>query len=158
MESHIGGHIILPKFVNNMKKEIDSELKQQMVYEQLMTYIYLKNADRSKHGTLLNGLSSQYSLGQDQYPRTIIDANNILSNHRYEQAYMDNRRKRKEKEKLTEVKPLQELQLIYPLHRWKDCATVAGRRGTNPLNVDKTQSQRANGQSTKPKNYYKSIT
>jgi hypothetical protein len=92
MESQIGGHIIFTKFVNNMKEEIDSELKQQMAYEQLMTYIYLKNADRSKYGTLPNGLSRQYSLVQDQYPRTIIDANNILSNHRYDQAYMDNKR------------------------------------------------------------------
>jgi hypothetical protein len=33
MESQIGGNLILTKFVNNMKEEIESELKQQMAYE-----------------------------------------------------------------------------------------------------------------------------
>jgi hypothetical protein len=108
MESQIGGPIILKKFISNMKDEIENENKQEIAYEQLMTYIYLKNADKSKYGTLLNGLSSQYSLGQDQYPRTIIDANNILSNHRYDQAYMDNKRRRKGKDRPTETKSPQE--------------------------------------------------
>jgi aspartokinase-like uncharacterized kinase len=49
MESQIGGYIVLTKFVKNMKEEIDSELKQQMAYEKLMTYIYLRNADKQEH-------------------------------------------------------------------------------------------------------------
>jgi hypothetical protein len=57
--------------------------------ESLMAFFYLENSDKSKYGSLITGLLSQYSLGQDQYPKTIVDANNVLSNHCFDPAYAE---------------------------------------------------------------------
>jgi hypothetical protein len=46
-----------------------------------LAYLYFENADKSKYGTLLSGLNTQQSLGNDQYPKTVLEANNVLSNH-----------------------------------------------------------------------------
>jgi hypothetical protein len=80
MESQIGSPIILTKYINNNKDNLEKEVKQQHAYEQLITYLYLKNSDKSKYGSLLNGLSSQYALGHDQYPKNIKFQVNILIN------------------------------------------------------------------------------
>jgi hypothetical protein len=61
--------------------------------------MYMRNADCNKYGILFNELSSQFSLGQDQYPKTILDANNVLSNDQFDAAYIENRKKRKDKER-----------------------------------------------------------
>jgi hypothetical protein len=59
---------------------------QEVCYEhasnKVLALLCLENADQSKHRTLLKGLSDQYSLNQDQYPKTINHAMNSLSNHR----------------------------------------------------------------------------
>jgi hypothetical protein len=93
MEANIGGPIVLTKHVN-MKiesgEETDQEKMQRQAYQQLLAYMYMRNADRNKYGILFNGLSSQFSLGQDQYPKTILDANNVLSNHQFDAAYIEN--------------------------------------------------------------------
>ena len=61
--------------------------------------------DQNKYGTLIQGLSSQFSLGQDQYPKTIVDANSILStNHQLNAAYATQLKKQKEKEKASKDK------------------------------------------------------
>jgi hypothetical protein len=46
--------------------------------------MYLSNADKAKYGSILKGLSTQQSLSNDQYPRTVIDSNNVLSNHPFD--------------------------------------------------------------------------
>jgi hypothetical protein len=52
--------------------------------ESLFAYLYLENADQDKYGTILNDLNSQKSLGNDQFPRTIVETNNVLSNHKFD--------------------------------------------------------------------------
>jgi hypothetical protein len=47
---------------NDMKKQI---------YSQWMAYLVLQGCDQLKYGSLTRGLTSQLSLGQDQYPKTI---------------------------------------------------------------------------------------
>eukprot|EP00957_Ditylum_brightwellii_P103965 7921445-Ditylum_brightwellii.AAC.1 len=49
--------------------------------EQLFAYIYLENSDQSKYGMILKGLNKQKSFVNDQYPKTITETNNVLSNH-----------------------------------------------------------------------------
>ena len=39
-------------------------------------------------------MATQYSFGLDQYPQTVEEATNILSNHKFNQAYYDNKKKR----------------------------------------------------------------
>jgi hypothetical protein len=91
MESHIGGPIELTKYVSKMKefnpRDQDSFEKCKLkAFEQLMAYSYMEGADRSKYGSLLAGLQTQYSLGNNQYPQTITDANQVLSNHKFDNA------------------------------------------------------------------------
>jgi hypothetical protein len=86
LESHLGGQIILPKYVRTMPTyaEHDSEETAKLIdtaSEQLFAFLYLENADQVKYGSLLKGLNSQKSLGHDQYPRTLSESNNVLSNH-----------------------------------------------------------------------------
>jgi hypothetical protein len=95
--AQIGGPIKLTKFVPTMASYDASQAEkfEKLAFEQLMTFIYLENADRSKYGSLITGLSSQFSLGMDQYPKTIVNANSILSNHRYDPTYYENKKKKK---------------------------------------------------------------
>ena len=89
LESHIGGPIILTKVVTLMKdfdSEDDEKVKkcQQKAFKQYLAYVYLMNADRNKYGSILTGLITQQSLGNDQYPKTIAESNNVLSNHKFD--------------------------------------------------------------------------
>jgi hypothetical protein len=89
LESHLGRQIILAKFVRTMPKydAKDMTAVQDCIEtgsEQLFAFLYLENADQEKYGSLLKGLKSQKSLGHDQYPIMLTEANNVLSNHRFD--------------------------------------------------------------------------
>ena len=59
----------------NMKKE---------AFEKWMGYLYIKNSDQQKYGSILQGLTGQYSMGHDRFPKTVTAATDILSNHRFD--------------------------------------------------------------------------
>jgi hypothetical protein len=88
LESHPGEPIILTKILtatqgysedlsNKLEKQKNKLLENQ-AFKQLLAYIYLENADQAKYGSKLTGLSTQQSLGNDQYPKIITEANNVL--------------------------------------------------------------------------------
>jgi hypothetical protein len=54
-------------------------------YPRWMAYLLLKGSDQMKYGLLLKGFTSQFSLGNDQYPKTITTAADVLSNHKIDQ-------------------------------------------------------------------------
>ena len=93
-ESHIGGPIVLTKILNQVKgyTEFPSDKKEQdnnkslqdQAFEQFLAYAYIENADQTKYRSILSGLTTQQSLGNDQYPKTITEANNVLSNHKFD--------------------------------------------------------------------------
>ena len=88
LKSHIGGPIILTKIVEALPtydkddKEKCATLQEQ-AYNHFLAYLYLENADKTKYGSILTGLNTQQSLGNDQYLRSITDSNIVLSNHRF---------------------------------------------------------------------------
>jgi hypothetical protein len=89
LESHLGGPIILSKFVKTMNGYDPKDLNKtnkciEKASEQLFAFLYLENADQAKYGSLLKGLNSQKSLGHDQYPKVLSETNNVLSNHRFD--------------------------------------------------------------------------
>ena len=91
LKSHIGGPIIMTKIVEALpgyeKSDEDKCSKQQeQVYNQFLAYLYMDNADKLKYGSILTGLNTQQSLGNNQYPKTITESNNVLSNHRFDAA------------------------------------------------------------------------
>ena len=94
LELHIGGPIILTKVVEGMsgydKSDPDKVSKcQDHAFDQFLGYLYLDNADKSKYGSILQGLNTQQSLGNDQYPKTITESNNVLSNHKFDNTKSD---------------------------------------------------------------------
>ena len=44
--------------------------------------MYLENSDPQKYGSVFKSLSQQKSFGNNQYPKNITAASNILNNHR----------------------------------------------------------------------------
>jgi Reverse transcriptase (RNA-dependent DNA polymerase) len=89
LDSHMGGPIELTKFMKKMD-EYDStdptkiEKCRTKAYQQFLAFLYIDNIDRAKYGSLLNGLQTQISLGNNQYPVSITEANNVLSSHRFD--------------------------------------------------------------------------
>ena len=63
--------------------------------ERMSTVIFMLNADRGKYGTIMDNLSAQYALGNDQYPVTLSAALDVLSNHKLDNGY--HRSKHKER-------------------------------------------------------------
>ena len=52
--------------------------------ERLYAFIYLENLDQTKYGKAVKTLNQQKSFGNNQFPNTIVEASEILSNHNYE--------------------------------------------------------------------------
>ena len=61
-----------------------------------MAYLLICGSDQSKYGSITKGFVSQYSLGNDQYPKTIQMATNVLSNHKIDAKYYENQKRNKE--------------------------------------------------------------
>jgi hypothetical protein len=61
--------------------------------------MYLSNADKAKYGLILKGLSTQQSLSNDQYPRTITNVNNVLSNRPFNNFKSSNKKGNKDNNK-----------------------------------------------------------
>ena len=57
----------------------------------------MDNSDKSKYGSLMSGLETQHSLGNDQYPKSLVDAYTVLGNHSYDQEYYKAKEKRNQK-------------------------------------------------------------
>jgi hypothetical protein len=67
----MGGPIILTKFVEAMDGYNKTDIKPQdkfreQAFSQFMAYLYLDNAEKGKYGSIMNGLKTQLSLGNDQ--------------------------------------------------------------------------------------------
>ena len=60
-----------------------------------MAYMIIRNSDQAKYGSLLNGMVSQFSMNNNQYPVNTRQAMDVLSNHKH-----DNRKTRKERARL----------------------------------------------------------
>ena len=89
LESQMGEPIKLTNLVEDMDEyDIKNPSKVQELYkqahEQLLTYICLENSDPEKYGSILRNLNAQKSLGNDQFPKTRINLNNVLSEHRFD--------------------------------------------------------------------------
>ena len=52
--------------------------------EKLFAFIYLGNSNQNKFAGVIKTLSQQKSFRNDQFPNTIVEASEILSNHNYE--------------------------------------------------------------------------
>jgi hypothetical protein len=62
-------------------------------YKKWVAYLCIPGSEQTKYGSLLKGFVSQFSLGNDQYPKTLTATTNVLSNHKIDQRYYDNQKK-----------------------------------------------------------------
>ena len=118
MESHIGGPIILIKYIELTEEyKVDIKTHQNIIVNGIITYkgpntfedkntkkaasklyayIYLENSDKSKYESILKNLNQQNSFGNNQYPKSITEANNVLNNHKFDGSYMKSRQTQRE--------------------------------------------------------------
>ena len=93
LTSHMGGPFVLNKYVEetyvvtpSRSSEEHKQLNEE-ADEKLAAYMYMVNSDQTKYGAVLKNLNSQKSLKNDQYPTTVLDAHNVLSNHVQEKTF-----------------------------------------------------------------------
>ena len=67
-----------------------------------MAFLLLRGSDQNKYRSMIKGLAQHFSLRNDQYPKTIIAATDVLSTHKIDQKYFDNQKKAREKSRSTE--------------------------------------------------------
>ena len=104
LKSHMEGPIIIPGAVRDHEdwnpNDQDAIITcQDDVYNRFLSYIFLEQADQSKYGSLCTGLSTQHSLQNDQYPKTMSQATSVLSSHRFDQTYFQKKRKQRDKQR-----------------------------------------------------------
>jgi hypothetical protein len=100
-ESQSGRLIILMKplldnkacnqYATDMQEHEKNEIFQQQAFKQMLAFTYLVHGDQTKYGSILTSLITQQSLRNDQYPKTISEANNVLSNHKFDITKFDNK-------------------------------------------------------------------
>ena len=71
-------------------------LKAQAISE-WMAYLLMSGSDQNKYGTLMRGLVEQFSLGNNQYPKTILTATDVLSNHKIDAKYDEVQKRKRER-------------------------------------------------------------
>lgn len=81
-----GSNARIQVVANEMDVEKKQENFREHAYNQFrLANLYPDNADKSKYGSIITAwLNIQQSLGNDQYPRSITEANNVLGNHRFD--------------------------------------------------------------------------
>ena len=95
----IFGNKILNEYItksDKYKTESDVDKKseiQQSSFKKWCSYVYLKNSDQNKYGTLKTNLQSQ---SNDQYPATVSKVTDVLTNHSWDDVWTVANKKRKE--------------------------------------------------------------
>jgi hypothetical protein len=95
-KSHVGTKILdeFTKKLDEYKEATDAAAKKavkEASFEKWMAYLLIEQSDHNKYGSLIKGFVSQYLLGNDQYPKTIAAATDVLSQHRFDQKFHENR-------------------------------------------------------------------
>ena len=96
--------------------------------------------EHDKYGSIIQSLNSQKSLGNNQHPRTIVDTNNMLSNHKfdmYKHKKQDNKHTKSNKNKEDiegkEINPLSFLQMEGKCY----CCVKPGHKSPDFITKDK---------------------
>jgi hypothetical protein len=69
---------------NDASDDKSVKICEEKTFESFLAFLYLEDSDRTNYGSLLTGLNTQQSLGNNQYPKSVTEANNVLSNHKLE--------------------------------------------------------------------------
>ena len=61
-----------------------------------MTYLFMQNSDQRKYWTLMTKFQTEFSLGKDEYPKTIRDAVDVLVNYKWDVIYGQDQKQKKQ--------------------------------------------------------------
>jgi hypothetical protein len=81
---------------------IDADIQEERckcAYNKIFALLYIMNSDQTKYCLLLSGLSTQFALKQDQNPKSISHGTSILSDHKFDESYLQRSRSTKRKRK-----------------------------------------------------------
>ena len=81
---------------NNQRAAAQKKLKEE-AFAAFASLLLLKGADSDRYAGLLKHLNLQYSLGQDQFPKTLSEAVDALERHKPDQSYYDKLNRQREK-------------------------------------------------------------
>jgi hypothetical protein len=94
------GKDFVKEFVKNTKQyadETNTDKQDEMLkglYAQWTAYMLLKNSNQGKYGSLMTSLTTQFSMGTKQYPKDVMAAVDILTNHRFDKKEPKNNNQR----------------------------------------------------------------
>jgi hypothetical protein len=94
------GKDFVKEFVKNRKQyadETNTDKQDAMLkglYAQWTVYMLMKNSNQGKYGSLMTSLTTQFSMGTNQYPKDVIAAVDILTNHRFDKKEPKNNNQR----------------------------------------------------------------
>ena len=103
------GTNILDHFSTTLKtyKSAGTDADKQAIKDEMfgawMAHLFLYCADKSKYGSVLTDLRSQYSKETDQYPRTLSKAIDVLSNHQFDPKYYESQKKKRENQQSSDT-------------------------------------------------------
>jgi len=80
-----------PEYTNKSNVDKQNEMLTNS-FAALSTYVMMQGADSSKYGSLMKGLVSQFSMKNDQYPRTMTNAVDVMAKHQFDQAFYDRKK------------------------------------------------------------------
>ena len=72
-----------------VQQQQQASMKQAAMNE-LASCVFVMNCDKSRYGSLVSLLATEHSLGDNKYPRTVDDAMNLLSAHRWDRSTSGN--------------------------------------------------------------------
>ena len=64
--------------------------------DQFHAYLYLDNCDRTRYGSVVSHLKEELLLKKDKYPKTLLDAHNVIENHELDPEYKKRRKEKQE--------------------------------------------------------------
>jgi hypothetical protein len=94
------GKDFLKDFVKNTKQyadETDTDKQDEMLkglYAQWTAYMLMKKSNQGKYRLLMTSLTTQFSMGTNQYPKDVSAAVDILTNHRFDKKEPKNNNQR----------------------------------------------------------------
>ena len=68
-------------------------------FEQLSAYVMMRGSDSAKYGSMMKGFVSQFLMKNDQYPKTMADAMDVMSKHQFDEKYYDRQKKNRDRNK-----------------------------------------------------------
>ncbi len=88
-KSHVGGDVLhnFVQLTDDFKDETDPQKQQKTLDESFrrwMSYVLLKNSDKKKYKSIIDGTMSQFSMKNNQFPSSMSATVDIMSNHKYD--------------------------------------------------------------------------